>query len=136
MSYGLSPRRHTENMSTDMYRLLAEIISHRFPLTPVHCRSVRSALPHSLPLERTATFFEYVIIEGKRYHASRTVGTNKSSFAHVLIPGPSLVNAYGEILEIFQVNQPLQQKDRPLWFVQMRWFKPWSGEREEIWDDL
>jgi hypothetical protein len=123
-------------MSSDSYRLLAETIRDRFPSTPVHCRSERPILPHSLPLERTATFFEYVVIEGKRYHASRTVGANKSSFAHVLIPAPSPFNAYGEILEIFQVNQPLQQCDRPLRFVRMRWFKPWSSEREEIWDDL
>ena len=81
-------------------------------------------------------FFEYVIVKGKRYHASRTVGANKSSFAHVAIPGPSPANAYGEILDIIQVNPQFQQGGRPLRFVRMRWFKAWSGEREQLWDDL
>jgi hypothetical protein len=81
-------------------------------------------------------FFKYIVIEGKQYHASHTVGVNKSSFTHVLIPAPSPFNTYSEILEIFQVNQPLQQCDRPLRFVRMQWFKPWSSECEEIWDDL
>jgi hypothetical protein len=134
--YGLSPRHHTGNMSSDTYRLLAETVNDRFPLTPVHCRSHRPINSNSIPLDRTATFFEYVVIIGKRYHASRTVGTNKSSFAHVLIPGSSPINTYGEILEIFQVNQRILESDRPLWFVRMRWFKPWSGERDQIWDDL
>ena len=81
-------------------------------------------------------FFEYVIVEGKRYHASCTVSANKSSFAHVAIPGPSPANAYGEILDIIQVNPQFQQGGHPLRFVQMRWFKAWSGERKQLWDDL
>ena len=133
LPYGLSPRRHSGNMCSEMYRLVAETICTRFLLTPVHCRSDRPIFPNSLPLNRTATFFEYVIIGGKRYHASRTVGMNKSSFAHVVIPEPSPVNAYGEIQEIIQVNQ---LSHRPLWFVRMRWFKAWTSEREQLWDDL
>lgn len=123
-------------MPSDTYRLVVETICSRFPLTPVHCRSDRPLYSNSLPLERSAIFFEYVVVDGKRYHASRTVGTNKSSFAHVVIPGPSPVNTYGEILEIIQVNQQLHQGNRPLWFVRMRWFKAWAGEREQLWDDL
>jgi len=123
-------------MSFETYRLVAETISTRFPLTPVHCRSDRPLLSNSVPLERIATFFEYVIIEGKRYHASRTVGLNRSSFAHVVIPGLTPVNAYGEILEIVQVNQRFQMSDCPFWFVRIRWFKAWAGEREQLWDNL
>ena len=136
LSFGLSPRRHTDNMASDMYQLIAKTISTQFLLTPVHCRSDSPLLSNSIPLERTATFFEYIIIEGKRYHASRTVGINKSSFVHVVIPGPSPVNTYGEILEIVQVNQQFQQGGHPLWFVRMRWFKAWAGEREQLWDEL
>jgi len=136
VSYGLSPRRHKDNMSSDTYQLVVEAICSRFPLTPVHCRSERPIFPNSLPLERTATFFEYVVIGGKHYHASRAVGTNKSSFAHVIIPGLSLANVYGEVLEFIQVNQQIQQNGRPLWFIRMRWFKAWAGEREQLWDNL
>ena len=136
VSYGLSLRFHEDSMSSDMYRLITQTICTRFPLTPVHCRSECPSFPNSLPLDRTATFFEYVIVEGKRYHASRTVGANKSSFVHVVIPGPSPANAYGEILDIVQVNLQFQQSGCPLRFVRMRWFKAWSGEREQLWDDL
>jgi hypothetical protein len=115
--YSFSPRHHTGNMSSDTYRLVAEMINGRFPLTPVHCRSDWPRHCNSLPLDRTAMFFKYVVLEGKRYHASCTVGTNKSSFTHIVIPGSSPINAYGEILEIFQVNQQTLQHDHRLWFV-------------------
>lgn len=123
-------------MSSDTYRLVAETICKRFPLTPVHCRSDRPLISNSLPLERTATFLEYVVIEGKRYHASRTAGTNRSSFAHIVIPGLSPIDAYGEIIEIIQVNQRIQQSDLPLWFLRMRWFKSWTSEYNQLWDEL
>ena len=123
-------------MSSDTYRILADTIRFKYPRTPVHCRSDRAVIRNSLPLERTATFFKYVVVDGKRYYASRTVGSNKSSFVHVIIPGPSPINAYGEILEIFQFNQDFRQTGSPLWLARVRWFKPWAGEREKIWDDL
>jgi len=130
--YGLSPRCHKDNMSSDTYQLVVEAICSQFPLTPVHCRSECPIFPNSLPLKRTATFFEYVVIGGKRYHASCAVGTNKSSFAHVIIPGPSLANIYGEVLEFIQVNQQIQQNGRPLWFIRMQWFKAWASEHEQL----
>jgi len=55
------------------------------------------------------------------------VGLNRSSFVHVLVPGPVPTNAYGEVLEILQVNQDFQKVGYPLWFAQVRWFKVWSG---------
>ncbi|KAG2046439.1 hypothetical protein BDR06DRAFT_977475 [Suillus hirtellus] len=49
-----------------------------------------------LPLDCNTTFFDYMIIDGKRYHGSRTVGYNHSSFVHVAIPGPTATqHAYG-----------------------------------------
>jgi len=123
-------------MSSDTYRLLADTICSRYPGTPVHCRSDSVVSPNSVPLERTATFFEYVVIDGKRYFASRTVGLNRSSLVHVIIPGMSPIHGYGEILEIFQFNQVFSLTNSPLWLAQVRWFKPWSGERETIWDEL
>jgi hypothetical protein len=50
----------------------------------------------------TRSFFDYVVIGSKRYHASRTVGTNHSSLVHVVIPGTTTIHAYSEVLEIFQ----------------------------------
>lgn len=91
-------------MSSDTYRLLADTICLRFPSTPVHHRSDRAVLPNSLPLDHAATFFKYLIVDGKQYYTSRKVGWNKSSFVHIFIPGPSPMDAYGEILEVFQFD--------------------------------
>lgn len=134
--YALSPRRQTKVMSTETYRQLADTICLRFPSTPIHRRSDRAVLPGSLPLDYSATFFEYVVVDGKRYYASRMVGWNKSSFVHVVIPGTSLTDACGEILEVFQFDQDFRQAGCPLWLARVRWFRPWSGEHEGIWDNL
>jgi hypothetical protein len=136
LPYAFSPRHHTKTMLSDTYRLLADSICSRFPSTPVHCHSDNAVLPNSLPLERTAVFFDYVVVDGKRYHASHTMGCNRSSFVHVLIPGPHPVDAYGELLEIFQFNQDFQHTGSSLRMARVRWFNPWTGECENIWDDL
>lgn len=134
--YALSPRRQLRNMSSETYRLLAHTICVRYPTTPVHCRSDRAIKPNSLPLEHTAIFFEYVVINGKRFYASRTAGWNKSSLVHVVIPGPFPKDAYGEVLEILQINQDFRNIGCPLWLAQMRWLKPWCGEHDQIWENL
>ena len=134
MRFALSPRRQNRAMSSDTYRLLAETICLCFPSTPVHRHSDRAVNPHSLPLDRNATFFEYVVVDGKRYYASRTVGWSKSSFVHVVIPGPTVIDAHGEVLEIFQFDQDFRRSGTPLWLARVRWFKAWTGERESTWD--
>ena len=123
-------------MSSDTYQLVVKAIYSRFLLTPIHCQSEHPIFPNSLPLKRTTTFFKYVVIGGKRYHASHAVGMNKSSFMHIIIPGPSPVNVYGKVLKFIQVNQQIQQNGHPLWFIQMQWFKAWAGEHEQLWDNL
>ena len=52
-------------MSSDTYHLLTDKICLRYPLTPVHCRSAAAVASNSLPLDRNAIFFEYVIVNGK-----------------------------------------------------------------------
>ena len=136
MSYSLSPRHHKDNMSSNTYQLVIKAICSQFLLTPVHCWSEHPIFPNSLPLERTATFFKYIVIGGKHYYALCAVGTNKSSFTHIVIPGLSLANIYSEVLEFIQVNQQIQQNGCPLWFIWMWWFKAWAGECEQLWDDL
>ncbi|KAG0700531.1 hypothetical protein DFH29DRAFT_1001034 [Suillus ampliporus] len=127
--YMLSPRHHLKDLSTDTYRLLAETLCLQFPLTPVHCRMDRPLLSHSLPLNRQAIFFDYVVLRGKRYYASRTTGFNHSSFVHVVIPNNgSPCHAYGEILEIFQFEQNLRGQGNRMWFARMRWLKAWRAE--------
>jgi hypothetical protein len=95
-------------MSSETYQILARTLCMRYPLTPVHCRADRAVVPHSIPLNRQAVFYYYIIINGKRYYGSRTVGSNRSSFVHVIIPqrtGQNPLQLHGEVLEIFQIDQ-------------------------------
>jgi len=123
-------------MSSDTYRHLAETISLRFPHTPVHCRAARVVAHNSVPLDRSAIFFEYVVVDGKRYYASLMVGGNRSSLVHIRVPGSDAIDVYGEILEIFQVTQDFRKLGHPLWFGRVRWFKAWLGERDVLSDEL
>ena len=122
--------------SSETYWLLARALNARFPLSPVHCQHERPASPHSVPLNLKGIFYDYVVIDGKRFHASRAVGTQRSSLIHVRIPGQVTVHAYGEVLEIFQVDQHICNGKRVLWFAHMQWFKPYQGNQRTIWDDL
>lgn len=123
-------------MTTDTYRLLAQTLCFRYPLAPVHCLCDCPVVPHSLPLDRTAIFFDYVVIKGKRYYASRTVGSNRSSFVHVIIPADNPIHLHGEVLEILQVDQSWREHVQSLWFARMRWFKPWQGDAGMVWNKL
>jgi hypothetical protein len=134
--FGLSSHRQTRSMSSDTYRLLACMLCARYPETPVHCRSDHNVNPNSIPLNQSAIFFKYVVMDGKRFYTSRTVGWNKSSLVHVIIPGPLPNDAYGEVLEILQINRDYGNTGHPLWLGRMRWLKLWYGERAQIWDDL
>jgi hypothetical protein len=123
-------------MPLDTYRLLAKTINFRYPSAIIHCHADHVLSSNSMPLDCAATFFEYVVIDGNRFYASRTVGRNKSSFVHAIIPGLPPVDAYGEVLEIFWFDQDIRPIGCPLWFAHLRWFKPWLGEREKLWDEL
>ncbi|KAF8131089.1 hypothetical protein EV363DRAFT_1166042 [Boletus edulis] len=135
-SYQLSPRHHTKALPSNSYRFLAQTLCFRFPKTPVHCRHQIPLVPNSTP-SYNATFFDYVIVNGKRYYASRTVGSNRSSLVHVIIPGTPPTHAFGEVLEIFQIDQPLDNNQAcSLWFVHTRWFMSWRGDLDSVWADL
>jgi len=120
-------------MSAETYCSLACTLCLRFPYAPVHCHGDDALVPNSTPLDREATFFDYVIVNGKRFYASRTVGSNSSSLVRVMIPGARPVAAYGEVLEILQFDC---RSGDSVWFGHMCWFRPWCGACSKIWDDL
>ncbi|KAF8431526.1 hypothetical protein L210DRAFT_3415850, partial [Boletus edulis BED1] len=136
-SYQLSPRHHTKALPSDSYRFLVQTLCFRFPKTPVHCRHQIPLVPNSTPLSYNATFFNYVIVNGKHYYASHTIGSNRSSLVHVIIPGTPPTHVFGEVLEIFQIDQPLDNNQaRSLWFAHTRWFMSWRGDLDSVWADL
>ncbi|KAF8834357.1 hypothetical protein BDN67DRAFT_1016592 [Paxillus ammoniavirescens] len=136
LSYTLSPHHQVKTLSSDTYRALARTLCFRYPQTPAHCRYEHAVVPHSVPLNPQATFFDYVIVDGKWFYASRSVGTNKASLVHTVTPGPTIMHAYGELLEIFQVDQSFSDGARTLWFARMRWFKAFEGVYDGIWKDF
>ncbi|KAI5998319.1 hypothetical protein EDC04DRAFT_2909460 [Pisolithus marmoratus] len=83
-----------------------------------------------------ATFFEYVIIGRKRYHASRSLGSRNSSLVHVVLPQQNqpAIDAYGEILEVFRFDQDIHYQGQSMYFVRMRWFRQWDREKEAVWE--
>lgn len=124
-------------MGSETYQLVAQMICLHFPETPVHCRHQAATMSNSLPLSYEATFFDYVILNGKRYYASHAVRGNWSSFVHVVIPGESATHAFREILKIFQIYQLLRAgMNHMLWFACLWWFKSWEGDLDDVWANL
>ena len=92
--------------SLETYLLLACALNACFPLSPVHCQHKRPASLHSVPLNLKGIFYDYVVIDGKRFHASRAVSTQRSSLVHVRIPGQVTVHAVHLSEGRGQNNQP------------------------------
>lgn len=132
--FSLSPHCKTQVMLTETYHSLARTLCFRFPYTPVHCRGDELLFQNSAPRDREETFYDYVIVNGRRFRASSTVGSNSSSLVRVTIPRDIPGTAYyGEFLEIFRFE--LRSGDC-VWFGRMCWFKPWRGTCSKVWDDL
>ncbi|KAG2046041.1 hypothetical protein BDR06DRAFT_977775 [Suillus hirtellus] len=105
-----------------------------YALSPRH----QPVISHSIPLRCEATFFDYVVIKGKQYYASHMVGYNSSSLVHAVMPdlhGEGSQEAYGEVLEVFQLDQDIHFTGESMWFAHMQWFKPWNGSSTG-WEDL
>jgi len=133
--YALSLQCQVRNMSSEMYCLLAHTLCIRFPATPVHCWSDHAIAPNSLPLTHTVIFFEYVVVDSKRFYTSWTVSWNRSSLVHVVIPGPFPKDTYSEVVKILQIDQDFWNTGHLLWVARVQWLKPWDRERDNIWDD-
>lgn len=114
------------------YCLLAYTLCLCYPATPIHCHSDYALTSNSLLLENMAMFFKYIIINGKQFYTFLTVGSNRSSLVHVVIPGLFPTDIYGKVLEILQIDQDFQNKGYLLWLTCMQWFKPWYGECREL----
>jgi|ERR1700722_14543214 len=135
--YQLSSRCEDRLMTTGLYRELAKTLTSQNPATPYHCQSERPTNANSIPLDRRATFYDYVILNGARFYSSHAVSSNRASLVEVNFVDPDINEAFrrcGELLEIFRFDQG--PGGSPVWFGQMRWFREWDGERELVWDDL
>lgn len=62
-------------------------------------------MPHGISLNTKAIFFDYIVIGKKHFHISCLVGINRTSLSYVIIPDEHEGYTYGEIPEIFQIDQ-------------------------------
>jgi hypothetical protein len=133
-AYSLSPRRERQRMGTETYRLLARTLNSWYPDQPVHCQSEHPSNARSIPLDQLATFYDYIIYKRRRHYASRAVGSNRSSLIEVYLADAPGQSNCGELLNIF--DNTLYNHSVPKLFGRVRWFKEWTGPREDIWASL
>ncbi|KAJ7126601.1 hypothetical protein C8R43DRAFT_897637 [Mycena crocata] len=136
VSYGFSPTSKIAVMRDETYRQLAGALTIHFPTVPVHCISDSPLHPDSLPLTTRATFYNYVIVNGRRYYASSLAKSNRGSLIQVSFspPGGPVTLHCGELIEIFKFQQ--YEDSDELFFGRMRWFTPYRGTPEPVWDQL
>jgi hypothetical protein len=103
---------------------------------------VRSHLaPHSqgkLPLTRRATFFDYTIIQGSRYRASRRSATPRNSYIQVAVDDAGRTSV-GELTDIISIELPSSNSADPhvLTFGLVQWLVPLNMDTHlTVWEKL
>ncbi|KAI0046240.1 hypothetical protein FA95DRAFT_1405115 [Auriscalpium vulgare] len=133
LSYSLSARYEERPLASRTYHLLVHQLNNIFPNTHFHPRTEIPRHPSSLPLPVDATFFDYVVLNGQRYHASPNLDTATArSLVQVqyhMLSGDTRLEC-GELLEIFRYDHGPNRQ--PLWFGHVRWFVPWRGRRDQM----
>lgn len=112
-------------MPLGTYRAVLRHLHANFPQWHLHSSLALPRHIDSQPLERQAIFFEYVILRGHRYYASKMAGSRNSALIEVSVPvtHPSAIDvSCGELVEIIQFQQ--NASTPILWFGRMRWFRP------------
>jgi hypothetical protein len=129
----LSPRNEVKRLSNETYRQLSRTLNMWYPDRPVHCQSERPSSFRSIPLNLEATFFDYVVQGGRRYYASRAVGSNRSALVEVVLKNLHIngESSCGELLEIFKTDP--YSNSQPQVFGRVRWFKEWDQPCEAVW---
>ena len=130
-NYTLSKRHKTAELSSESYAALLTYFHQKYPIWRVHSRYSIDVFPDSLPLTSTVVFFEYVELRGQRFHAQNFSGNSTTSNIDVHVPWSSRTHC-GELLEIFQFQQSVSLP--PIWLARVKWFKPWEGQHEAVWD--
>ncbi|OBZ79611.1 hypothetical protein A0H81_00065 [Grifola frondosa] len=136
-TYAMSPRRKTSTLSSQgLYDVLLHHFHTTWPSWHIHSQTGCAMDADSLPLEDAVIFFNYVQFGKSRFYASNLSGQLAASLVKVYMsttPGMPQTSC-AQLTDIFQFQQNLSSP--PMWFGHVRWFKPWSGPREPIWDQF
>ena len=120
-------------MSTDLYQATLRYFQRKYPHWHIHSRFGRRLFTDSLPLTQEVISFDYVTLNGQRFYAERQSGNGAASLIEAKVSWSQQLAA-GKLLDVFQFQQDAHHP--PLWLAHVRWFKPWTGPREAIWDQL
>jgi hypothetical protein len=135
LAYQFSPHSKVGLMTDETYHQLSGALTKHFPDVRVHCISDPAPHPDSIPLNTQATFYNYVVVDGRRYYASSRARSNRSSLIQAAIPTGTGISLHcGELLEIFKFQQCADGTE--LWFGHVRWFTTYRGTPEPIWEKL
>ncbi|EJF59017.1 hypothetical protein DICSQDRAFT_14970, partial [Dichomitus squalens LYAD-421 SS1] len=105
----LSRRASREMFPEDLYYTLLKHVQSRHPLQQFHSFISLAPSPTSTLVPNIATFFDYAIIHGHRYYASRRTISPRNSLALVqwnTSGSPSQRRHAGEITDIFMFEHP------------------------------
>ncbi|KZV76257.1 hypothetical protein PENSPDRAFT_476384 [Peniophora sp. CONT] len=133
--FALSSRWEMRSMPSETYRLLVDQLNIMFAQDGLRFHSRRQALPtpQSIAVEIDARFYDYVVLDGRRFHASSHANTPAQSLVEVHVPALNGVvrKEYGELVEILQYDQ--LPGGRCIWLGHIRWFTRWEGQLPPSW---
>jgi len=124
-------------LTLDIYHAVLHYINPTFATF-----DVRSHLaPHlqgKLPLTRRAMFFDYTIIQGSCYHASRRSATPPNSYIQVAVDDAGRTSV-GELTDIISIELPSSNSVDPhiLTFGLVQWLVPLNMDTHlTVWEKL
>lgn len=122
-------------MSSETYSLLVDQLNIMFTSDGMsfYSRIQARPTPQSIAVELNARFYDYVILNGRRFHASSNANTPALSLVEVHVPSLNgdLRKEYGELVEILAYDQLPGQ--RQVWLGRVRWFSRWEGQLPPSW---
>lgn len=127
----MSPRQKVSDMSTELYSGLLNYFHVHYPSWHLHEAWQLRPHPASEPMVRTAVFFDYVHIYGRKFYAANLSGNAATSLIEAYVPW-SMSTACGQVLDIFQFQQAIEHT--PVWLARVRWFRPWEGNTPGLWN--
>ncbi len=119
--FELSTRSSREPCPVDLYFALLRHLQIRQPMQQFHSILTLVPSPSSTLIPNLATFFDYIVVAGHRYHASRRAVSSRNSLALVQTSSNGRSNWGGEIVDIFMFEQAGVGL---VYLAAMRWFHP------------
>jgi len=133
ITFAFSPRSETQICDGQLYNKLLTRLKSLFP--QLSLRSILDLNPTSwsVPLQQSATFYDYAIVNQHRYYASNRTTSTSSSLVEVVVSetGRTWV---GELMDIIHINQ---SNGYIFTLGHIRWFRPlYVDISQTIWEAL